>query len=85
MSVMRLHEQRPLTGLRILLALLLVAGPLGAQPQAGRPISLNFESSRLTDVVRSVASMLGINVVFTDVADKRISFTTTRTTRKRNK
>ena len=74
---MRIHDQRPLTGLRILLALLLFAGPLGAQPQAGRPISLNFENARLTDVVRSVASMLGINVVFTDVADKRISFTTT--------
>jgi general secretion pathway protein D len=62
---------------RALLALALVAAPLGAQPQAGRPVSLNFENARVTDVVRSVASMLGINVVFTDVPDKRISFNTT--------
>jgi general secretion pathway protein D len=62
---------------RALLALALFAAPLGAQPQAGRPVSLNFENARVTDVVRSVASMLGINVVFTDVPDKRISFNTT--------
>ena len=58
-------------------ALLLLAAPLGAQPQAGRPVSLNFENARVTDVVRSVAAMLGLNVVFTDVPDKRISFNTT--------
>jgi general secretion pathway protein D len=58
-------------------ALLLFAAPLGAQPQAGRPVSLNFENARVTDVVRSVAAMLGLNVVFTDVPDKRISFNTT--------
>jgi general secretion pathway protein D len=58
-------------------ALALVAAPLGAQAQAARPVSLNFENTRVTDVVRSVAAMLGLNVVFTDVPDKRISFTTT--------
>jgi general secretion pathway protein D len=66
-----------MTAVKALLALVMAIGTLGAQPQAGRPISLNFENARLTDVVRSVASMLGINVVFTDVADKRVSFTTT--------
>jgi general secretion pathway protein D len=50
--------------------------PLGAQPQAGRPVTLNFENARVTDVVRSVAAMLGLNVVFTDVPDKRMSFST---------
>src|SRR5262245_15418600 len=55
----------------------LVAAPLGAQPQAGRPVSLNFENARITDVVRSVAASLGVNVVFTDVPDRRISFSTT--------
>lgn len=48
--------------------------PLGAQ--VGRPVSLNFENARVTDVVRSVATMLGLNVVFTDVPDRRISFST---------
>jgi len=62
----------------ILLTLLaLLTAPLGAQPQAGRPVSLSFENARVTDVVRSVAAMLGLNVVFTDVPDKRISFSTT--------
>jgi general secretion pathway protein D len=58
------------------LAVLLFATPLAAQTQAGRPVSLNFENARVTDVVRSVAAMLGLNVVFTDVPDKRISFST---------
>jgi general secretion pathway protein D len=58
------------------LGLLTVASALGAQPQAGRPVSLNFENARLTDVVRSVAASLGLNVVFTDVPDRRISFST---------
>ena len=66
------------TGRLVVLALLLLAvAPLGAQPQPGRPVSLNFENARVTDVVRSVAAMLGLNVVFTDVPDKRISFNTT--------
>src|SRR4029079_7776823 len=55
---------------------ILLAGSLGAQPQPGRPVSLNFENARVTDVVRSVAAMLGLNVVFTDVPDKRMSFST---------
>ena len=54
-----------------------LAAPLGAQPQPGRPVSLNFENARITDVVRSVAASLGLNVVFTDVPDRRISFSTT--------
>jgi general secretion pathway protein D len=64
----------PLLGMTVLLAA--TAAALGAQPQAGRPVSLNFENARVTDVVRSVAAMLGLNVVFTDVPDRRISFNT---------
>ena len=61
--------------LRLLTAVALVAfgSTLGAQPQQpGRPVSLNFENARLTDVVRSVAASLGLNVVFTDVPEFRL-------------
>ncbi len=37
---------------------------------------LNFVDARLSDVVRSLALTLGLNVVLTDVPDKRITFTT---------
>ncbi len=38
--------------------------------------ALNFVDARLADVVRSLALSLGLNVVLTDVPDKRITFTT---------
>ncbi len=48
-----------------------------AQVQA-RPglTALNFIDARLADVIRSLALQLGLNVVLTDVPDKRITFTT---------
>src|SRR5690349_2074166 len=54
----------------------ILLAPLGVHGQTQRPVSLNFENARVTDVIRSVAAMLGLNVVFTDVPDKRISFST---------
>nr|MBA2688463.1 hypothetical protein [Gemmatimonadaceae bacterium] len=39
-------------------------------------MALNFVDARLADVVRSLALSLGLNVVLTDVPDKRITFTT---------
>ncbi len=38
--------------------------------------TLNFIDARLSDVIRSLALTLGLNVVLTDVPDKRITFTT---------
>ncbi len=38
--------------------------------------ALNFVDARLSDVIRSLALNLGMNVVLTDVPDKRITFTT---------
>ena len=38
--------------------------------------ALNFVDARLSDVIRSLALSLGLNVVLTDVPDKRITFTT---------
>ncbi|MEO8575749.1 MAG: secretin N-terminal domain-containing protein [Gemmatimonadales bacterium] len=42
--------------------------------QAGT--ALNFVDARLSDVIRSLGLSLGLNVVLTDVPDKRITFTT---------
>jgi general secretion pathway protein D len=44
---------------------------------AQQPTTLNFVNARLADVIRSLATALGINVVLTDVPDTRITFTTT--------
>ena len=38
--------------------------------------ALNFVDARLSDVIRSLALTLGLNVVMSDVPDKRITFTT---------
>lgn len=64
----------------LVFAVLLSAGGLGgfsvelhAQEQA---TSLNFVSTRLADVIRSLAAALGVNVVLTDVPDRRITLTT---------
>lgn len=38
--------------------------------------ALNFVDARLADVIRSLGLSLGLNVVLTDVPDKRITFTT---------
>ena len=45
-------------------------------PAKQQGTALNFVDARLSDVVRSLALSLGLNVVLTDVPDKRITFTT---------
>jgi general secretion pathway protein D len=56
--------------------LLGVPAAASAQQQPQRT-TLNFADTRLADVIRSLAQMLGINVVLSDVPDRRISFSTT--------
>jgi general secretion pathway protein D len=45
----------------------------GQQPQG---TVLNFVDTRLVDVIRAIASALGLNVVFNQVPDRRINFST---------
>ncbi len=53
------------------------AVPLAGQPtQRPQGTALNFVDARLSEVIRSLALTLGLNVVLTDVPDKRITFTT---------
>ena len=55
------------------------AGVVAAQATATRPTggsSLNFVDSPLPDVIRSLASLLGLTVVLSDFPAKRITFTT---------
>lgn len=53
------------------------SGQLPAQVVPRAPgTALNFVDARLSDVIRSLALSLGLNVVLTDVPDKRITFTT---------
>lgn len=37
---------------------------------------LDFQEARLADVIRSIASLIGVNVVMADIPDKRITLTT---------
>ncbi len=54
-----------------------VAPSIGAQTRSSaQGTALNFVDARLADVIRSLALSLGLNVVLTDVPDKRITFTT---------
>jgi general secretion pathway protein D len=55
---------------------LLVFGLVAAAPLSGQGTRLDFRDARLGDVVRTLASALGLNAVITDSADKRISFST---------
>ncbi len=41
------------------------------------PTSLNFVNARLDDVIRSLAASLGVNVVLSEVPDRRVTFSTT--------
>ena len=64
-------------GIFFIAALLCVTEPLAAQaPVKTSGTALNFVDARLSDVVRSLALSLGLNVVLTDVPEKRITFTT---------
>ena len=66
---------RSLRTLVLALCLGAVAGtPLAAQ---GRPTTeLNYVGAPLRDVIRSIAQTLGVNVVLSDVPDRRITFST---------
>src|SRR5262245_63211908 len=55
--------------------LLFLSGPVG-ELRAQQPTTLNYVNARLADVIRSLATTLGINVVMTNVPDTRISFST---------
>jgi general secretion pathway protein D len=41
---------------------------------------LDFRDARLVDVIRSIAALAGLNVVLSDIPDKRITFSTTAPT-----
>jgi len=74
---MRIDLRRPSA---VVLAALLWAGGLGALGSGLRaqeqPTSLNFVNTQLSDVVRSLATALGVNVVLIEVPDRRITFST---------
>lgn len=58
---------------------LLTIALLGAPPTLfaqGQPVTLKFVNERLPDVIRSLANILGINVILNDIPERRITFTT---------
>jgi general secretion pathway protein D len=55
------------------LGALAAPAPLSGQAQ---PRNLNFVNAPLADVIRALATAVGVNVVLTDVPDTRITFTT---------
>ena len=60
-----------------LAALTIGASAAGGQvPAPATGTALNFVDARLSDVIRTLALSLGLNVVLTDVPDKRVTFTT---------
>ncbi len=71
-SVSRLHPARA-----FIVWLLLLGAPTVASTQGSR---LDFQDARLIDVIRSIASLAGLNVVLADIPDKRITFSTTAPT-----
>ena len=70
-------RRRALTLLLASLALPTLA-PATALAQGPQPVQLNFVNAQLSDVVRSMAVILGVNVVLTEVPDLRITFSTPR-------
>lgn len=62
---------------RCALAGVLLLGASVAQAQGPR---LDFQDARLADVIRSIAALAGLNVVLSDIPDKRITFSTTAPT-----
>ena len=71
-------RRRALPLLLASLATLPALAPVTALAQAPQPVHLNFVNAQLSDVVRSMAVILGVNVVLTGVPDRRISFSTPR-------
>lgn len=60
-------------------AALALALALAAPPRAaaqGQPRNLNFVDAPLSDVIRALATAIGVNVVLTDVPDRSLTFTT---------
>src|SRR5439155_3468447 len=61
-------------------AVLIGVGAAGAQVPAPAPsaqtIRINYVNADLGDVIRSLAAVLGVNVVLTDVPNRRITFQT---------
>jgi general secretion pathway protein D len=53
----------------------LLCGAL-SEVHAQTPSTLNYANARLADVIRSLAAALGVNVVLSDVPDKRITLST---------
>ena len=56
-------------------ALMILSGAM-TELHAQTPTTLNYVDARLADVIRSLATALGVNVVLTNVPDKRITFST---------
>jgi general secretion pathway protein D len=69
---MRIHPKR--------IAFIIVLAATAAAPRgdafAQQPTTLNFINARLADVIRSLATSLGVNVVLNNVPETRITFTT---------
>jgi type II secretory pathway component GspD/PulD (secretin) len=62
---------------RALLAGALLTASLSAQPPAppAATTRLNLVDARLSDAIRSLAAALGLNVVLSEVPDRRVTFT----------
>src|SRR5262245_17350930 len=60
---------------RALLLAALFSAALTELP-AQTPSTINYSNARLADVIRSLAASLGVNVVLSDVPDKRVTFST---------
>ena len=65
--------------MRALRVLVLLAAGVAAMPAAAQqptPVRINYVNADLADVIRSLATVLGVNVVLTDVPSRRITFQT---------
>ncbi|MSR22515.1 MAG: hypothetical protein EXR92_03060 [Gemmatimonadetes bacterium] len=68
-------------GIALLWSALLTSGAWGGFATElygqAQPSNLNFVNALLSDVIRTLATSLGVNVVLTDVPERRITFVTT--------
>jgi len=66
--------------LRAWLVVILGIGTLGAGTPvllpAQEPVRINYVDADLGDIIRSLATVLGVNAVLTDVPSKRLTFQT---------
>jgi general secretion pathway protein D len=60
----------------LLVALLGASSQAAAQEQAPQTMPINYVDAELADVIRSLATALGVNVMLTDVPSRRITFQT---------